>query len=406
MGLAGRGRRVERRVLLGFVAFHAFLYSGATAFNSYYDRDVGPVGGLEHPPQVVPALLPFSLAVQAIGWVLAALVNLTFWMAYGVFVGLSLAYSHPRIRWKAHTWTSLLVVGFGQGALAFIAAWAATRGEIASAWSVEGALGASAAVLLILALYPLTQLYQIDEDAARGDRTVAVVWGPQRCFAFAITCTTLGGLTMLVVLARRYGRRRHLLVGSAWPSVGALVWLARSFDPGQILKIYRRVMRINTLSASALGGYCSSAWLAAQTAASTSAALMPPKPNALLTTTLGRVCIPAGPMRLSGLSASARLRLVVPGRCPRSIASAEMAVSIAPDAPSGWPYRPLVPLTGTRRVLAERALDGARLGAIADGRGAGVGVDIIDVGGSTPASAIASRIARAACSPFGSGASM
>src|ERR1700704_2365050 len=106
--LAGGG--LSRSVVLGFMAFHFFLYSGATAFNSYYDRDVGPVGGLEHPPGVTPALLPFSLAVQAGGWLLAAFVNWTFWLAYTAFVALSLAYSHPRIRWKAHTLTSLLVV--------------------------------------------------------------------------------------------------------------------------------------------------------------------------------------------------------------------------------------------------------------------------------------------------------
>jgi len=190
--LAGGG--LSGAVVLAFVAFHFFLYSGATAFNSYYDRDVGPVGGLERPPSVVPALLPFSLAVQGVGAALAALVNLPVLLAYAIFVGLSFAYSHPRIRWKARTWTSLLVVGFGQGALAFSGAWAATRGEISSAWSPDGVLGAIAAVLLILALYPLTQLYQIDEDAARGDHTVAVVWGPQRCFAFALACTILGGL--------------------------------------------------------------------------------------------------------------------------------------------------------------------------------------------------------------------
>jgi 4-hydroxybenzoate polyprenyltransferase len=252
--VAGGG--LSQAVLIGFVAFHAFLYSGATAFNSYYDRDVGPVGGLERPPSVGPSLLPFSLGVQAIGWVLAALVNLPFWLAYGVFVGLSFAYSHPRVRWKARTWTSLLVVGFGQGALAFGAAWAATRGDIASAWSLDGALGASAAVLLILALYPLTQLYQIDEDAARGDRTVAVVWGPERCFAFALSCTILGGLTMLVVLARRYGVVDTLLVGVGLAlQVATIGRLARRFDRNQVLRSYRSVMRINTVSASALGGY-------------------------------------------------------------------------------------------------------------------------------------------------------
>jgi 4-hydroxybenzoate polyprenyltransferase len=252
--VAGGGLRLS--VLLGFVAFHAFLYSGATAFNSYYDRDVGPVGGLEHPPQVVPALLPFSLAVQAIGWLLAFFVNLPFWLAYGAFVALSFAYSHPRVRLKARTLGSLAVVGFGQGALAFLAAWAATRGEIGSAWSIDGALGVTSSVLLILALYPLTQLYQIDEDATRGDRTVAVAWGPGRSFVLALACTLAGGVLMLALLARRFGAGDALLVGLGLAvQVATLAWWARRFDAREVVRNYRRVMRLNVLNAVALGGY-------------------------------------------------------------------------------------------------------------------------------------------------------
>jgi 4-hydroxybenzoate polyprenyltransferase len=252
--IAGGG--LSQAVLIGFVAFHAFLYSGATAFNSYYDKDVGPVGGLEHPPVVSPALLPFSLAVQGVGWLMAALVNLPFFLIYGAFLALSFAYSHPRTRLKAHTLTSLAVVGFGQGALAFLAAWAAVRGEIASAWSLDGALGAVSAVLLILALYPLTQLYQIDEDAARGDRTVAVVWGPRRCFEFCIASTLLGGVAMVVLLSRRFGGVDAVVVGvGLYAQIMIVGWLAKHFEPKRIVDNYRRVMRLNTVSASALGAY-------------------------------------------------------------------------------------------------------------------------------------------------------
>jgi 1,4-dihydroxy-2-naphthoate octaprenyltransferase len=243
-------------VAIGFVALHVFLYSGATAFNSYYDRDSGPVGGLERPPPVPRSLLPLALLMQGVGWVLAALVNLPFWLACGTFIGLSSAYSHPRVRLKAHTLSSLLVVGFGQGVLAFVAAWAATRGEVASAWSVDGALGAAAAMALILALYPLTQLYQIEEDAARGDRTVAVAWGPAGCFRFSLVFTLIGGAAMLVALLRRFG-----LVDAALVGVGlgaqfvAILWLARGFDSRRIVETYRRVMGVNALSAGALGAY-------------------------------------------------------------------------------------------------------------------------------------------------------
>jgi 4-hydroxybenzoate polyprenyltransferase len=252
--VAGGG--LSTAVLLGFVSFHAFLYSGATAFNSYYDRDEGPVGGLEHPPQVVPALLPFALAVQAIGWLLAFFVNLPFWLAYAAFGALSFAYSHPRVRLKAHPLSSLVVVGAGQGALAFLGAWAATRGEVASAWSVEGALGAASSVFLILGLYPLTQLYQIDEDANRGDRTIVVAWGPRRSFLFAVTCTIAGGVLMLTLLARRFGAVDTLVVGLGLAAqVAILLWWARHFDAAQVRANYRRVMRLNTVNAIALGGY-------------------------------------------------------------------------------------------------------------------------------------------------------
>jgi 4-hydroxybenzoate polyprenyltransferase len=252
--IAGGGLRMP--VVLAFVAFHGFLYSGATAFNSYYDRDVGPVGGLERPPPVPSTLLPASLVMQVAGWILAALVNLPFWVAYGVFVGLSTAYSHPRVRLKAHTLASLVVVGFGQGVLAFLAAWAATRGEIASAWSLDGVLGATAATALILALYPLTQLYQIDEDAARGDRTLAVVWGPSGCFRFSLLCTLIGGAAMLTLLVRRFGLLDATVVGVGLGlQLAAIGWLGRGFDSRVVVATYRRVMGVNVLSAGALGAY-------------------------------------------------------------------------------------------------------------------------------------------------------
>jgi 4-hydroxybenzoate polyprenyltransferase len=252
--IAGGG--LSREVLVGFASFHGFLYSGATAFNSYYDRDVGPVGGLEHPPQVSAALLPFSLAVQAMGWLLAVFVSLPFFVLYAACMALSFAYSHPRVRLKARTLTSLAVVGLGQGALAFLAAWAATRGELASAWSLDGALGALAAVLLILALYPLSQLFQVEEDAARGDRTVAVVWGARRCFSFALVCTALGGVVMLTLLTQRFGSVDALLVGVGLAAQVLLLGrLARNFEPRQVLGNYRRVMRLNALRAGALGAY-------------------------------------------------------------------------------------------------------------------------------------------------------
>jgi 1,4-dihydroxy-2-naphthoate octaprenyltransferase len=202
-------------------------------------------------------LLPFSLVVQAIGLVLAILVNLPFIVAYcAFFMLLTVAYSHPRIRLKARTIGSLVAIGLGQGAIAFLAAWAAIRGNFSSAATPDGVLGAIAAVLLILSLYPITQLYQIDEDAARGDRTVAVAWGPARCFAFSIALTITGGLVMLAVILRRFGPLDVVIVGLGLSmQLAILVWWAPRFDVSQVLDNYHAVMRLNVASASALGAY-------------------------------------------------------------------------------------------------------------------------------------------------------
>jgi hypothetical protein len=76
------GKVPSIRAGLGFLAFHVFLYGGITAYNSYYDRDEGPVGGLRFPPPVSEALLGFSLAVQAIGLVIALFVGIEFTVLY------------------------------------------------------------------------------------------------------------------------------------------------------------------------------------------------------------------------------------------------------------------------------------------------------------------------------------
>ena len=68
--------------MAGYLSVHLFLYGGTTAFNSYYDRDEGPVGGMLEPPGVSPGLLPFSLAVQALGLPLALLVGRGFTLAW------------------------------------------------------------------------------------------------------------------------------------------------------------------------------------------------------------------------------------------------------------------------------------------------------------------------------------
>lgn len=215
-GFALGGGQPSRDAALGFVAFHVFLYGGITAYNSSYDRDEGPVGGLRHPPPVSSSLLGFSLGVQLIGLALCALLSWEMVLWYGVVMALSVAYSHPRLRWKGRPLLSLLVVGFGQGALGFRAGWLCARPDPEPMLrSIDGLLGMGAAILLTMGFYPLSQLYQIEEDRGRGDSTFAVAYGPGASFRFALCCLIAGGACLAWVAFVRFGARDALLATGA-----------------------------------------------------------------------------------------------------------------------------------------------------------------------------------------------
>jgi 1,4-dihydroxy-2-naphthoate octaprenyltransferase len=171
------------RTTLGFLLVHLALYPGANAFNSAYDRDTGPIGGLARPPAVPPGLGSWSTVLQGVGAVLAPLVGWTFAAAYLALWGVFTAYSHPRTRWKRSPVASTAAIVLGQGGLGFLLGWSAVAsGPPTSATGIWALVVACAGVA---AMYPLTQVYQLAEDEARRDRTLAAVLGPAGVFAWA-----------------------------------------------------------------------------------------------------------------------------------------------------------------------------------------------------------------------------
>jgi 1,4-dihydroxy-2-naphthoate octaprenyltransferase len=217
------GASISTRAAVGFASFHIFLYGGLTAYNSYYDRDEGPVGGLRSPPPVIPFLLPFSLLVQLVGLALAIVVGFWFSALYVAVMLLSVAYSHPRFRWKARAVVSLWTVALGQGAVGYLGGWLCGDEPPHSLLAANPLLGLSVATLSAVGLYPLTQIYQIDEDRARGDRTFAVEFGADPSFKFALACIMFAGLCITWLGLRLFGGLDALLLGSAYAGLFVVI---------------------------------------------------------------------------------------------------------------------------------------------------------------------------------------
>jgi 1,4-dihydroxy-2-naphthoate octaprenyltransferase len=249
------GGQPDRDFWLAFLAFHVFLYGGITAFNSYYDRDEGPVGGLVKPPPVSQALLPFSLAVQTLGAILAAFVNINFLLIYLLIFSMGIAYSQPRTRLKGRPLAGLAVVGLGQGVLASLGGWICAKPYLATVDSTSW-LGIMAVTLITTGFYPLTQIYQIDEDRARGDWTFAVWAGPRGTFAFALVVQGVAAILLVGIIGRLLGWVDAFVVALFYGALLVAVshW-AYTFDGAHILANYRRVMGINTLTSFGFMGF-------------------------------------------------------------------------------------------------------------------------------------------------------
>lgn len=257
-GAALAHARISARFVVAFVVLHVCFYGGTTAYNSHYDRDEGPVGGLENPPPAGPWLLPGSLVLQGFGLIAAAGVSDGFLLVCIAFAILGVLYSHPRTRLKASPWASWLLVMIGQGGLGTLAGVVSDRH---ARWSPEITYGVLAAIALVGALYPLTQLFQTEEDGKRGDRTVAITLGRQGVARAAAALSSIGSL-FAAFSAKSGGRpvEAVLLGGIAVPMIVGALWVCA---PDESKTIYRRISFVQIAAGAAFGLYAVARLIAA-----------------------------------------------------------------------------------------------------------------------------------------------
>src|SRR5207253_4160910 len=150
-------------------------------------RDEGDIGYLNTPPPLPRYLLHVSLTLLIAGQLLAFTLPAGFQIAYAICFVLSILYSVPPFRFKAVAGVDWVINMWGFGTLTPFAAWAAT-GRPLDAGHALVLLGFCP---LFAGLYPLTQLYQMEEDRRRGDRTLALLLGLRASLGVAIGCATL-----------------------------------------------------------------------------------------------------------------------------------------------------------------------------------------------------------------------
>lgn len=211
---------------MAVVVWVVFLNGGTLAINSAWDNDEGDIGYLDAPPPAPRNLAAFAMALMIVGQVAALALPAGYAALYATCFLMSVMYSVPPARLKAVAGADWVINLIGFGTLTPLAGWVATGRPVepAALW-IFGGFGA-----LFAALYPLTQLYQLEEDRARGDRTLAIAVGVRPSLLIALAAVLLAFAAFAVGLRAGAvaGWRMLLLLPAlgAWVAV-LLPWIAR-----------------------------------------------------------------------------------------------------------------------------------------------------------------------------------
>jgi 1,4-dihydroxy-2-naphthoate octaprenyltransferase len=238
-----------------FIVLHIFLYPASNGYNSYFDKDEKSIGGLKNPPPVNKGLyflaLSFDLVAVGIGlWK----INGQFAIMLLIYGLISKAYSHPSIRLKKYPVLGWFTAGLFQGLFTFLMCFVGINNfSVENALSVHVLIPAALSSLMLWGNYPMTQVYQHDEDAKRGDQTLSLKLGIKGTFVFTAIVFSIAVIGFIFYFLKFYEMKYALAFGLALLPVLVyfLIWFAKVINDERKAN-FSYTMGLNFISATAL----------------------------------------------------------------------------------------------------------------------------------------------------------
>jgi 1,4-dihydroxy-2-naphthoate polyprenyltransferase len=167
--------------ILLFIILHLLVYPASNGYNSYMDRDTDSIGGIKDPLMPTKELFYVTIAMDIIALIASAFINIYCALCVAGFIGASRAYSYRGIRLKKYPIIGFIVTSIFQGAVVyFLVYFGSSTTKILSL----PYLSMIASALLIGSFYPLTQIYQHEQDKADGVKTLSMLLGYNGTFIF------------------------------------------------------------------------------------------------------------------------------------------------------------------------------------------------------------------------------
>jgi len=237
-------------IIIVFIALHFFVYPGSNIYNSYMDKDEGSIGGLEKPPPVTKKLYYASIIVDTIGLLFCLLAGWKLTLILAGYVAFSKAYSWYGIRLKKYTYLGWVSVAFFQGGYTFLIGNMAAENMVSLQWfTTKNLLCMLIATLFIGASYPFTQIYQHEEDSARGDITISYKLGIIGTFVLAGVLFFLAAIIAWGYFVQYYSINHfYLFLVCLSPIVVYYTYWLRKTLENRKFADYRHTMFMNKIS--------------------------------------------------------------------------------------------------------------------------------------------------------------
>jgi 4-hydroxybenzoate polyprenyltransferase len=248
----------EPRLFCVFFIVHILLYPASNGYNSYFDKDEGSIGGLKNPLPVNKGLYYVSLLFDLTAIILAYVkINLTFAVFIFLYGLISKAYSHPSIRLKKYPIAGWITVGVFQGLFTFIMCYVGVnKYGLENVWKPQVLVPGFLSTIQLLGTYPMTQIYQHDEDGKRGDITLSLRLGIRGTFYFVAGIFTLATAGFVYYFLTYFDFHYTLIfLASLTPVViYFFYWFIQVYkDPSKA--DHAHTMRLNFISATCLNGF-------------------------------------------------------------------------------------------------------------------------------------------------------
>jgi 1,4-dihydroxy-2-naphthoate octaprenyltransferase len=242
----------KEHAILVFIIFHLLVYPASNGYNSYMDRDTESVGGIKSPMQPTRQLFYVTLLLDAIAAMLGCFISLYFVLGIVGYILASRAYSYRGIRLKQYPVIGYLTVIIFQGAVTF---FLVMHGSSNDKTLIVPPASMVAASLLIGGFYPLTQIYQHQQDKADGITTLSMLMGYKGTFIFTAIIYFLAVSTLAYQLISTLQQKSFFIIQVFFiPVLIYFFWWFR-----QVILKHTAANFVNTMRMTIIASVCTNA---------------------------------------------------------------------------------------------------------------------------------------------------